>query len=55
MHEQTVINNCRQLFAGQVVVSGPMKRNKNLHQMIIRNASDNPFKRNTWVSKGLID
>ena len=45
MHEQTIINNYRQLFAGQVVGSWPMKRNKNLHQMIIGNVSDSPFKR----------
>ena len=29
-HEKTII--CRQLFAGYVVGSGPMKRKKNLHQ-----------------------
>ena len=29
-HEQTII--CRQLFAGHVVGSRPMKRRKNLHQ-----------------------
>ena len=29
-HEQTII--CRQLFAGHVVGSRPMKRKKNLHQ-----------------------
>ena len=33
VHEQTII--CRQLFAGHVVVSWPMKRKKNLLQMII--------------------
>ena len=32
-HEQTII--CRQLFAGHVVGSRPMKRKKNLLQMII--------------------
>ena len=32
-HEQTII--CRQLFAGHVVGSWPMKRKKNLHQVII--------------------
>ncbi|MCG8408161.1 MAG: hypothetical protein MI923_23425 [Phycisphaerales bacterium] len=32
-HEQTII--CRQLFAGHVVGFWPMKRKKNLHQMII--------------------
>ena len=32
-HEQTII--CRQLFAGHVVDSRPMKRKKHLHQMII--------------------
>ena len=32
-HEQTII--CRQLFAGHVVGSWPMKRKKNLHRMII--------------------
>ena len=31
--EQTII--CKQLFAGHVVGSRPMKRKKNLHQMII--------------------
>ena len=31
-HEQTII--CRQLFAGHVVGSQPMKRKKNLLQMI---------------------
>ena len=33
-HKQTII--CRQLFAGHVVGSRPMKRKKNLHRMIIR-------------------
>ena len=33
-HEQTVI--CRQLFAGHVVGFQPMKRKKNLLQMIIK-------------------
>ena len=32
-HEQTII--CRQLFAGHVVVSRPMKRKKNWLRMII--------------------
>ena len=32
-HEQTII--CRQLFAGHVVGSWPMKRKKNLLRMII--------------------
>ena len=32
-HEQTII--CRQLFAGHVVGSRPMKRKKNLLRMII--------------------
>ena len=32
-HEQTII--CRHLFAGHVVSSQPMKRKKNLQQMII--------------------
>ena len=32
-HEQTII--CRQLFAGHVVDSWPVKRKKNLLQMII--------------------
>ena len=31
-HEQTII--CRQLFAGHMVGSRPMKRNKHLHRMI---------------------
>ena len=34
-HEQTII--CRQLFAGHVVGSRPMKRKKILLRMIIRN------------------
>ena len=33
-HEQTI--NCRQLFAGHVVGSWPMKRTKNLLRMIIQ-------------------
>ena len=33
-HEQTTII-CRQLSAGHVVSSRPMKRKKNLHEMII--------------------
>ena len=32
-HEQSII--CRQLFAGHVVCSWPMKRKKNMNQMII--------------------
>ena len=32
-HEQTIIG--RQLFAGHVVSSRPMKRKKNLHRMIM--------------------
>ena len=32
-HEQTII--CKQLFAGHVVGSRPMKRKKNLHRMIV--------------------
>ena len=32
-HEQTII--CRHLFAGHVVSPQPMKRKKNLQQMII--------------------
>ena len=35
MHEQATI--CRQLFAGHVVGSQPMKRKKKLYQMIINN------------------
>ena len=31
-HEQTII--CRQLFAGHMVGSRPMKRKKHLHRMI---------------------
>ena len=34
VHEQTII--CRQLLAGHVVGSWPMKRKKNLQQMIIK-------------------
>ena len=54
MNEQTIINNCRELFAGQLVGSWTMKWNRNLHQMIIRNVSDSPFKENidfgnSWV------
>ena len=33
VHEQTII--CRQLFAGHMVGSWPMKRKKNLQGMII--------------------
>ena len=33
VHEQSVI--CKQLFAGHVVGSRPIKRKKNLHQLII--------------------
>ena len=33
VHEQTII--CRQLFAGHVVGSRPMKRKKHLHRMIM--------------------
>ena len=33
-HEHTII--CRQLFAGHVVGSRPMKMKKHLHRMIIR-------------------
>ena len=33
VHEQTII--CRQLFAGRVLGSGPMKRKKNLQRMMI--------------------
>ena len=32
-HEHTII--CRQLFAGHVVGSRPMKRKKHLHRMIV--------------------
>ena len=32
VHEQTII--CRQLFAGQVVGSQPMKRKKDLHRLM---------------------
>ena len=34
-HEHTII--CRQLFAGHVVGSRPMKRKKHLHRMIMPN------------------
>ena len=37
--EQTII--CRQLFAGHVLGSQPIKRKKNLHQMIICNNNNN--------------
>ena len=33
-HEKTII--CRQLFAGHVVGSGPMKRMEKMNQMIIK-------------------
>ena len=36
-HEHTII--CKQLFAGHVVGSLPMKRKKLLHRMIIKNVS----------------
>ena len=41
-HEHTII--CRQLFAGHVVGSRPMKRKKHLHRMI--NIIDSPL----WLS-----
>ena len=34
-HEHTIINFCRQLFAGHLVGSRPMKGKKHLHRMII--------------------
>ena len=34
-HDQTIINFCRQLFAGHVVGSRPMKRNNNLLRTMI--------------------
>ena len=37
VHKHTII--CRQLFAGHVVGSRPMKRKKHLHRMIIVNYS----------------
>ena len=37
-HERTII--CRQLFAGHVVGSRPMKRKKHLHRMIIEISSN---------------
>ena len=40
VHEQTII--WRQLFAGHVVGSRPMKRKKNLQRMIINNYSSSP-------------
>ena len=39
-HEQTII--CRQLFAGHVMGSWPMKRKKNLRRMIINLARNFP-------------
>ena len=39
-HEHTII--CRQLFAGHVVGSRPMKRKKHLHRMIIDFVLSNP-------------
>ena len=44
VHEHTI--SCRQLFAGHVVGSRPMKRTKHLHRMIIRNYW-------IWISYGL--
>ena len=38
-HEQTII--CRQLFAGHVVGSWPMKRKKNLLRMIMNTYGEN--------------
>ena len=40
-HEQTII--CRQLFAGHVMGSRPMKRKKNLLRMIILNIVTQPL------------
>ena len=40
-HEQTII--CRQLFAGHVVGSRPMKRKKNLQRMIMTFTFIAPF------------
>ena len=37
-HEQTII--CRQLFAGHVVGSRPVKREKNMHRMVIAKRCD---------------
>ena len=37
-HEQTII--CRQLFGGHVVCSQPMKRKKNMHQIIKEKCSE---------------
>ena len=41
-HEQTII--CRQLFAGHVVGSRPLKRKKNLLRMIIENNGNSDSK-----------
>ena len=46
VHWQTII--CRQLFAGHIVGSQPMKRKKNLHGMIIN------FIAYTWYPEILV-
>ena len=44
-HEQNIIGSktliCRQLFAGHVVGSLPMKRKEKIHRMIINNSNNN--------------
>ena len=50
-HEHTII--CRQLFAGHVVGSRPMKRKKHLHRMIIEIICQEEFE-NNYNSKKII-
>ena len=55
-HEQTII--CRQLFAGHVVGSRPMKRKKNLQRMIMTVTDALTFINNQtpwhWAQKNLL-
>ena len=54
VHEHTII--CRQLFAGQVVGSRPIKRKKHLHRMIlplIYKEKDVPVKYELTCQKGV--
>ena len=47
-HEQTIF--CRQLFAGQVMGSRPMKRKKNLHWMILTfDYKETPSSPGEWI------
>ena len=47
-HEHTII--CRQLFAGHVVGSRPMKRKKHLHRMIIRKIKHLCYESSKYIS-----